>query len=620
MNRKRIVFVTLCGLALALTWAASAQQVDPSINEMALYGVNRVNGKLHRYDFSAQQLTEVGLVRESSGPVLTGIDAAAYIPGHTNLIAFHGLDHDNDGHDDQTHVLYVNLEDARAAKVGAELEHPGKVTGAVAGPNGNAEVSGLINLNPSNSNQNEFVLYTTNGLPITRDHLKGGAHVNDEGDLYEGGVHYVRVTPKGAGNQNGLIVNGQALSLSNGSTCTLVGSMEVRLFNDSVSVNNEAMGQWWLQVNSATVNVHVDGQMTAGGSTGASFWSVYALQEYHPNHNANAQPIQFAVDGDAVVPAESFAAKVTVLGAAISYGGQYNMAVTTKFKVGGAAHTPFGDFAQAATGNVNDDQNPRSYIFPSAFTAGTRIDVLGRAWKKKKSYYSGASNSHWKLHREIDGSNSESPYVKVLRHGDPVPDITGFMNQQSIEDFVKDFVDPTSNTVVLGQNEAIYLFELGVTDLNSAAADFQDLVVLVSLAKTTAELENPVNTALQHRLIKVNHMTGGYSQLMTLQRQYDGLATKDGVNFYATENQNLYRINIIDRTETLVGVSPLPQMFGLEFAGETLMGFGVANDQLVPVNVLTGQALGSPANLGAADLGAIVFTPVNNGPSIVAYD
>ncbi|MDP6367922.1 MAG: AraC family ligand binding domain-containing protein, partial [Nitrospinota bacterium] len=39
-----------------------------------------------------------------------------------------------------------------------------------------------------------------------------------------------------------------------------------------------------------------------------------------------------------IVPTEPFAAKITVLGAAISYGGQYDMPVTVKCEIAGEVH------------------------------------------------------------------------------------------------------------------------------------------------------------------------------------------------------------------------------------------------------------------------------------------
>ncbi|WP_292390148.1 hypothetical protein [Methanosarcina sp. UBA5] len=68
---------------------------------------------------------------------------------------------------------------------------------------------------------------------------------------------------------------------------------------------------------------------------------------------------------------------------------------------------------------------------------------------------------------------------KVLKNGDCVPDISGFQYQDSIEKFVKKNVD--NGSIKLKENEAIYIFELGNENLSSSGADFQDLVVLISV-------------------------------------------------------------------------------------------------------------------------------------------
>ncbi|MCP3906278.1 MAG: fibro-slime domain-containing protein [Planctomycetes bacterium] len=84
-------------------------------------------------------------------------------------------------------------------------------------------------------------------------------------------------------------------------------------------------------------------------------------------------------------------------------------------------------------------------------------------------------------HMTVNASDA-SPYVYVLKDGDPVPAIPAMADQSTILDFVEPYIDIPSGFMTLAPNEAIYLFELGTTDLGSPAADFQDLVVLVRLA------------------------------------------------------------------------------------------------------------------------------------------
>ncbi len=87
------------------------------------------------------------------------------------------------------------------------------------------------------------------------------------------------------------------------------------------------------------------------------------------------------------------------------------------------------------------------------------------------------------MHIEAN-SAAQSKQVKVLRHGDAVPKIKGMGNQADALYFIKPYIDFKTNTITLDQNQAIYLFEIGTTNVTSSAADFQDLVVLVTFGKT----------------------------------------------------------------------------------------------------------------------------------------
>ena len=194
----------------------------------------------------------------------------------------------------------------------------------------------------------------------------------------------------------------------------------------------------------------------------------------------NDGEVTFDIDDDEVVPQECFNASVTVLGAAISASGVYDLMVTTEFEIGGDVYAPWGSLNLPVDANVNDGENPRTYMVENDYPAGTSINITGRAWLKKKSSYSGNSNSHWKTYMTVD-SDGGSSNVIVLRNGDPVPDISGFMGQEDIMYFVAPYVD--NDMMALDPNQIIYLFELGTTNLSSSAADFQDLVTLVTLSE-----------------------------------------------------------------------------------------------------------------------------------------
>jgi hypothetical protein len=190
-----------------------------------------------------------------------------------------------------------------------------------------------------------------------------------------------------------------------------------------------------------------------------------------------AEDIDFEISSGRVVPTEDFAVKFSVLGAAITSSGT-DMPVTVQFKISGDPVEPFGAHNNPWQGNVNDHEPPRHYIVQHVFNPETVIDVTGTSWWTNGSKY---------LERN---SHEQSPSVKVLRNGDPIPDIEGMGDQADAVEFIQDYIDPASGTMTMDVNQSIYLFELGTTRLTSSAADFQDLVVLVTLGKTPEDLED----------------------------------------------------------------------------------------------------------------------------------
>ena len=183
------------------------------------------------------------------------------------------------------------------------------------------------------------------------------------------------------------------------------------------------------------------------------------------------EDVSFEIAEGKVTPGETYTAEIKVLGAAISYGGSYDMPVTARVRVGDQWLEPWGNYTNPSGANLNDGQ-VHTYTLPSEYPAGTSIGIMARSWVR--SWWS------WRKYIEADSWNA-SQQVKVLRNGDAVPDIEAYLNQAAILEFVRNYVDFETNRIVLDANQAIYLFELGATDMGSSAADFQDLVILVSL-------------------------------------------------------------------------------------------------------------------------------------------
>ncbi len=208
--------------------------------------------------------------------------------------------------------------------------------------------------------------------------------------------------------------------------------------------------------------------------------------------NEEEEGISFEVEEGSVIPEVPFNARVEVLGAAISYGSRYAMPVTAAVRVGTKLYEPWGDYADPEEGNVNADAGPNAhpaeYVIPDAYPADTPITVTGTAWYKRWRRVRGRWVKTWVPYREIDSQNG-GLYVRPLRNGDAVPNISGYLGQSSIEDFVAPYIGDDGR-IELADNQVIYLFELGTRNLSSSAADFQDLVVLVTLARASEEVSH----------------------------------------------------------------------------------------------------------------------------------
>ena len=196
----------------------------------------------------------------------------------------------------------------------------------------------------------------------------------------------------------------------------------------------------------------------------------------------------FDIDGDDTVLNEDARIQITVLGAAISASGSYDMPVTVKIKINGTTYTPFGPWGNPITGNVNTGNSGTTYTWePSqVFSAGSEIKIRGRSWIKKKSWYSGTQPWHWKTYMTVD-TNSDTQQLETLADGYDVPTVGGYLGQYSVEEFLADYIDTEADEMDLDDNQSIYLYELGSTNPASSAFDMQDLVVLVTMTRATPE-------------------------------------------------------------------------------------------------------------------------------------
>jgi hypothetical protein len=355
-----------------------------------------------------------------------------------------------------------------------------------------------------------------------------------------------------------------------------------------------------------STGVNLNGMGNGAHSECVQYLGVFALQDVEALEDHN---VTFHIEGGRVIPDEQFAVKFTVVGADITSNG-YKMPVTVQLQVGSTVIDPWGDDTKPLEGNVNDDRNPRKLVVQALQPAGTPISIKATSWVKNQAHLSGESDGHWKVNLSKDSATGTA-HIKVLRNGSSVPSVAALTDASRIRDFLQDYINTSTDKVVLDENQAIFLFELGTTDLNYA--DYDDLAVLVTLSEDVLSLLNDaddddVYTGPSSRLIKVDPETGAVQQMMTMNNTYDGLTATANGTFYATKGQELWRLNPHNQTETLVGTLPSAEVKGFESAGSVFCGFSLQSGKLEPINILTGASVASSVSVSVSDLQTIVFT------------
>jgi len=209
-----------------------------------------------------------------------------------------------------------------------------------------------------------------------------------------------------------------------------------------------------------------------------------------PDNSEGAYSGGFQIASDRVIPDSRYIARFRVLGAEITSNGNYDLPVTARLKVGNTNFEPFGALASPVAGNVNDHHFPKDHILDSHYSAGTAFTIEAKSWQRSNTYTNGTLASDWKELITVS-SSVQSANMIVLRNGDAVPSIPAFQNQAGIGQIIRDHVNVATGKVVIADDEAIFLYELGTTNLSSPAADFQDFVILVTLADDKVHFEGP---------------------------------------------------------------------------------------------------------------------------------
>ncbi len=114
-----------------------------------------------------------------------------------------------------------------------------------------------------------------------------------------------------------------------------------------------------------------------------------------------------------------------------------------------------------------DEVDPSNVVFSQSIPEGTQVDFAFRGRKSDGSW--GATQ--WTL--------EDTPNIDSVISGDPVPADSSAFSSGSVESFVTQFVDDSTNTIVAGPRDIIYFSEVGSTTPGSTAFDMQDLVALV---------------------------------------------------------------------------------------------------------------------------------------------
>ncbi|MEM6256867.1 MAG: hypothetical protein AAGI37_00975 [Planctomycetota bacterium] len=197
-----------------------------------------------------------------------------------------------------------------------------------------------------------------------------------------------------------------------------------------------------------------------------------------PAFASKPERIDFDINAGKITPTEDFMIMVSVLGSAITSKGT-DIPVTVQLNIGDQTVNPWGDATDHEAADVNDPYAPtRNYVVNELFEvdensnpADTEVTITARSWVNGSVYIE--ANSH-----------EQSEQVKILRDGDDVPSIDGLNDQADVLYFIEPYIDFDTNTISLDENQAIYLFEIGTTDMSKSSADFQDLVALVTFGKT----------------------------------------------------------------------------------------------------------------------------------------
>ncbi|EKD50762.1 MAG: hypothetical protein ACD_62C00432G0001 [uncultured bacterium] len=172
----------------------------------------------------------------------------------------------------------------------------------------------------------------------------------------------------------------------------------------------------------------------------------------------------FEVENGIVVVDPSYQVAMQVLGSAITCG-------TNGPEVNVAAELCTNNSCSALWQNSDLDGGE---------TYTTTNDQPGSEYKIRAHAY---LNSCANFSRYVE--STDTLHVKSLVNGQQAPALAGFGGQQSVQSFLSNYLND-AGVVTIDPDQVIMLFELGTnlnTNPNSTAADFQDLVILMTISE-----------------------------------------------------------------------------------------------------------------------------------------
>jgi hypothetical protein len=292
-----------------------------------------------------------------------------------------------------------------------------------------------------------------NGSQITRDDL-----MHNQNYEYNGNITRFRLKPKGNGKQD-LTINTDTYSLSNKLVYTFSSDtpFPAHLYNGSKG-NGNSMGKWYIDLNNVNITISYCDQSDFGSDVQTT---------------AEAGNL-FEIESGAVNLLQNASTEFTVLGANWRDASHY---ITAEFKIDGKSYEPFGDASDPVNANLN--YNGSSSYNAGVIQSGGALSVIGRSFTPPPKTRRGKKSSP-QLCMEAASAPSNQQVI-LLTDGNPVPNIKGSSGQADVATFLTDYIDPVTGVIRLADNQVIFLFELGNTNVTSSGADFQDLVVLVTM-------------------------------------------------------------------------------------------------------------------------------------------